>query len=280
MFAMRRGSGSDLRYNAFVCAEQWKVAVRRRRGDDLDHARIVEPSKAGDDIRSERGEVVESLREIGDPPSRSLCHLLISSSKEAALILSGRGDLAAKILRQLRLEDRMCKLLQQNRREIQVSLERNSICLQAAQHPQQGKIRLRSRFQQPFHAMWPSAVVHHIGQMRVQREVQVSRGSAIRHNDLLLRIGLESSLKPGLPGSAFALRGAGLENQVAARRTSGGQEVRSEIPSCSESAASVADDNRSQSITIRSTVTATSDDFAAIAPGWATSPLRSASNRR
>ena len=117
-------------------------------------------------------------------------------SEEGFIFLCG-DDLALEVPGKLGLKDRMRQLFQKNRRDVQIAMETDTILLEPPHDAKKRQIRLRSCLMQPLHAMRPCSVVHHIGQMRVQREVQVSRGSAIRHNDLLLRIGLESSLKPG-----------------------------------------------------------------------------------
>ncbi len=70
VFEVGSRAGLDLGHDAFIRTEQRKVAVCRRAGNDVDHSRVVEFSKALDNVPAERFVIIEGLCEIVEPPAR------------------------------------------------------------------------------------------------------------------------------------------------------------------------------------------------------------------
>ena len=87
-----------------------------------------------------------------------------ASSSRAATILR------LEVVGELRDEDRVRELLEQDGREIEVAVEADVVALEIFEHAQQRQIGLGGGFVEPLHAMRPGAVVDDVGQMRVQGE--------------------------------------------------------------------------------------------------------------
>jgi hypothetical protein len=169
---MRRNGGADLRAHALIGAQQRQIAVGRARGKNLDHADVVEVAEAIDDLPAERIEVVERSGKEVVPEARRLGEVGLAGLDKERLILAGSDDLPRHVLRELGEEERMSKLLEQNRRDVDIEIGRNAVAFEIRKHAQQGKVGLGGSFVQPLHAVRPGAVVHHPGQVRMQHKSQ------------------------------------------------------------------------------------------------------------
>ncbi len=178
--------GAHLRANALVGAQQRQVPVGRAAGDDLDQAGVVEVAEALNDVSVQRVEVLQRGLKEAPPEARGLGQVVVAGLDEVGLVLARGDDLARDVLGKLGDEERMGELLQQDRREIEVEVGRDPIPFQIAQHPQQRQIGLGGGLVQPLHAMRPGAVVHHIGQMRMEGDGEKACRSfrCLRHEGL------------------------------------------------------------------------------------------------
>ena len=110
--------GADLRTHALIGPQQGHVAVRRAAGDDLDEPGLVEVLEPFDDAAIECLEVIERLREEALPEARRLRIVGLTGLGEERLVFPGGDNFAFHVFRKLGEEDRVGKLLHQDRREV------------------------------------------------------------------------------------------------------------------------------------------------------------------
>jgi hypothetical protein len=146
--------------------------VCRRAGDDVDQARVVEVAEAFDDVLAESVEVVEGLGEEAVPEAGGLGVVGLAGLGKEGLVFAGGHHLAAEILGELREEDRVGELLEQDGRKVEIAVQADAVTFQIPKGAQKREIGLCSGLVEPLHAMRPGAVIDDVGQMRVQRDGQ------------------------------------------------------------------------------------------------------------
>ena len=97
-------------------------------------------------------------------------HVAVTRGVKLFCVFARGLHFALEVFRELRLEDRMRELLEQDRRQIDVRLEVNAFAFELADDAQQRQVRFGGGFTQPFQTVRPRAVVHHVRQVRVQGE--------------------------------------------------------------------------------------------------------------
>src|SRR5579864_9229720 len=172
---MRLHAGLYLRTNGRIRSQQREITMRGAAGNDLNSAGIIKMLEAADDVGSELVELPQSLLIKMQPEPRDIHHVRIVLHSEIVSVFVRGFDLPQEIFGEFVFELRMRKLLQQNRREIHVCLQRQALLLQFAKDPQQWKICFSRRFMQPFHPMRPRTVVNHVGQMGMQSKRHISQ---------------------------------------------------------------------------------------------------------
>src|SRR5579859_1403384 len=171
---VRLHSGFDLRADRSVSSQQRKIAVRGAASDDLDGAAVIKTLKAANDVGAKIVKMAQRAFVEALPEARDLHHVALALQAEVFRVLVRGFNLAQQIFGEFVLKNRMRELLQQNRREIYVRLERQPLLLQFGENPQQWQVGLRRGFVQPLHAVRPGAVIHYVWKVRMQRKRHVA----------------------------------------------------------------------------------------------------------
>ena len=175
MPAMRRARHAHLRIDGGIAPQQRQVAVGRRAGEDLDRALLLEPAKAGDQVRAVRPHEVFERRAVeGFPPLGEARHRRLGAALEPLAVFARRGDLRLEIADELAMEVGMSELLAQHRREPQRDAERSPGLRAVMEDLPQRQVGLRRGFVQPVHSMRPAAMVEHPWQVRVEDDGEVA----------------------------------------------------------------------------------------------------------
>ena len=131
--------------------------------------------EAADNVGAKLVKLAQRLLIKMQPEPRDVHHVRLVLHGKLVSVFVRRFDLPQQIFGKFVFEHRMRKLLQQNRREIHVRLQRQALLLQFAKDPQQRKVCFSGGFMQPFHPMRPRAVVDHIGKMGMQSKRHITQ---------------------------------------------------------------------------------------------------------
>ena len=173
MALMSFDGSADLGAYTFVGSQQRHKAVSCAAGNDLDQTDIVEMPEAGDDIAIESAKVFESLGKKTVPETRRLGEMGLPGLDEKGFILSCSDNFSLEIFRKLGDKGRMRKLLEQDRREIQIALKPYPVPFQMAQNSKQRKISFGCGFVEPLHSVRPGSMMNDVRQMSMQRKGEI-----------------------------------------------------------------------------------------------------------
>ena len=172
--------GADLGTDRFVGAEKRHVAVGGSAGDDVDEADVVEVAEGFDDVLVEVIEVIEGLREEAVPEAGGLGEMGFAGLNEVSLVFAGGDDFPVEVVGKFGYEDGVRELLEENRREIEVAVEADAVALEILEHAEEREIGFCGGLVEPLHPVRPRAVIDDIGQMRMEREGQITCGPFCR----------------------------------------------------------------------------------------------------
>ena len=173
MTLMGRNRELDLRAHVFVQSDQRQVAVRRRRGHQLERSVAGGAAKRARQVLAQRvGEIAESVRIVIAP------HLL--KPHEAALFAApankplflGDSRMSRQVVLEAALEARVGQLIEQHRRKAHRESGEDLGTAQARSHVEQRQISLDRGFVEPvlLHRIVPEPA----GEMRMQDDYQAA----------------------------------------------------------------------------------------------------------
>ena len=178
--AVLRRPDRELEPDALVAREQRQEPVRRRRPDDLELARGLEGAERRHEVAVHRLEQPAEPGQALAPVRDQRQEMAVARLGERGRRLVAGGEPLLEEGLHLAHEHRARELVGQDRREADGDGSRGRLVAQLPERLQQGQVGVERRLADPVTAVRPPPMVQHVGQVAVQRQHEVHRGSGHR----------------------------------------------------------------------------------------------------